>query len=983
MRLSLKGYLLVKSLVGLHSLITRERERERVAPAQWQVDFSESKSRDSKINEVKKNDSKATKSKQQNTYFARLAQVESTQDFDSPTTQATQTTKTARYEKLQKDTSQTITERDLGRIVAYGSPDVKSSATAKYQSNAGVISKSMIETHPSGNGDIGSILRLLPNVQFDNAQNRSTAQGEIDPANISISGGLYYQNNFQIDGLNINNDLDPHGEVSNNINTLRGGQNQGFAIDTSLLEGIVVQDSNISAAYGRFSGGVVEATVRKPCRNAGGINGWRANISYQFTSSDLTSYHLDKSSEKYFYASASEAYQPNFHKHIIRASTEGYITDKVGLVASFNTTQSFIPLKSYPQTTAANTTYIGTEVGGTRQQKRQSYNFYAKMNYDITENLTLEAYLGYMPQTNTYFTNNAKDSFYQMDSGGIQSGLKASLQTPIGFWLNSLGYTRMENSRRSDKNYYISWYGSSIHNWAYTNATTGNSGKAIEGGYGDLDTLQDTLTLKSDFTFNPLSWGIFDNVFRIGTEINYQKVQRNRLEDVYFTSVSPQNTNGNTCYKDQFGIGQDFCSVGDTFTTGTNQANAIWSGQYFNALQVYQAGKTSLDSVSYGVFAEDDMKLDLNFERVRLGEINARIGVRLDGDDYMSKHTLAPRFSLGYITPAIKSYQTTLTFGANRYYGRNLFSYRLYDNEQNLRKNYTRTSSSQAFVESNTTNNSTYKFNKLKVPYDDELMGAISQNLKLAQIAFKYIYRQGRDEIMRRSRTNSNGLPSLEGYSNNYTIWTNDGSSQSHIFSLIIKNIKPILTYGVAHSYLFAFDYTRTSRTYNLLNADEAYYNDTLIKYNGAIINYRDRPVENWARPFTLRLDTTHAFKIAKTKWMWNNFFRFRAGYDRMVILTRTDPRYDSSFSGSQYGKMRFPNAFSWDMRLGFELDMYKGQTLYMNVDIYNVLNSKIKSTIATTAYNGSTSSGAFASSSAVAVYEVGRQFWLQVGYKF
>ena len=269
------------------------------------------------------------------------------------------------------------------------------------------------------------------------------------------------------------------------------------------------------------------------------------------------------------------------------------------------------------------------------------------------------------------------------------------------------------------------------------------------------------------------------------------------------------------------------------------------------------------------------------------------------------------------------------------------------------------------------------------MPYDDELMGGISQNLKLAQIAFKYIYRQGRDEIMRRSRTNSNGLLILEGYSNNYTIWTNDGSSQSHIFSLSVKNIKPILTYGVAHSYLFAFDYTRTSRTYNLLNADEAYYNDTLIKYNGAIINYRDRPVENWARPFTLRLDTTHAFKIAKTKWMWNNFFRFRAGYDRMVILTRNDPRYDYSFSGSQYGKMRFPNAFSWDMRLGFELDMYKGQTLYMNVDIYNVLNSKIKSTIANTAYAGSTSSGAFASSSAVAVYEVGRQFWLQVGYKF
>ena len=878
----------------------------------------------------------------------------------------------------------TITEKDLGRIVAYGSPDVKSESLERYQSSAGVISKGILDSSPSGNGDIGSILRLLPNIQFDNAQNRSTAQGEIDPANISISGGVYYQNNFQIDGLNINNDLDPHGETNNNINTLRGGQNQGFAIDTSLLESIVVQDSNISAAYSRFTGGVVEATVRKPRRSQSGINGWHANVSYQFTSSDLTQYHLDPNSESNFYTSSSENYQPNFHKHLIRASTEGYITDKIGLVASFNTTQSFIPLNAYPQANAAGTqNYIGSGVGGQREQKRQSYNAYAKLNYDITDYLTLEAYLGYMPQTNTYFLNNAKDSFYKMDSGGIQSGVKLSYETPIGFWLNSLGYTRMENSRRSDKNYYISWYGSSLHNWAYTNATSGNSGRAIEGGYGDLDTIQDTLTYKSDFTFMPLSVGFWANVFRLGAEINYTKAQRDRLEDVYFGQGTPQNLNGATCYVgDQFGgLAQRLCSSGDTFTTGTNQDS--WKGQYFNALQVYQAGKTVLDSTAYGIFLEDDMKLDLNFSRVKIGEINTRLGVRLDGDDYMSKHTVAPRFSLSYITPAPKDYKTTLTFGLNRYYGRNLFSYRLYDNDQNLLKRYTRTSASQEFVESTTTNNSTYRFNKLKVPYDDELMAGISQNLGLAQIAFKYIHREGRDEIMRRSRTNTNGLPTLEGYSNNYNIWTNDGKSESNIFSLTIQNIKPINTYGVAHHYLFAFDYTQTNSTYNLLSSDENYYNDTLIKYDGKVIHYRDRPVENWARPFTLRLTTTHAFKVWRTKWILNNFFRFRAGYERMVTLTRQNAGYDTTFSGTQYGKMRFPNAVSWDLRAGFEVDMWRGQTLYFNVDIYNVLDSKIKSTFGNSAYAGSTAGSAFMSSAAVVVYEVGRQFWLQVGYKF
>ncbi|MCX2716148.1 hypothetical protein OQH61_00135 [Helicobacter sp. MIT 21-1697] len=62
--------------------------------------------------------------------------------------------------------------------------------TKTYQSDK-TLSQSFLLSNPSGNGDITSILRILPNVQFDNAQLRSTTLGEIDPANISISGGLF------------------------------------------------------------------------------------------------------------------------------------------------------------------------------------------------------------------------------------------------------------------------------------------------------------------------------------------------------------------------------------------------------------------------------------------------------------------------------------------------------------------------------------------------------------------------------------------------------------------------------------------------------------------------------------------------------------------------------------------------------------------------------------------------------------------------
>ena len=130
-------------------------------------------------------------------------------------------------------------------------------STSKYQGRT-TLDSNVLESNPTGNGDITSILRILPNVQFDNSQLKSTTPGEIDPANISISGGLYYQNSFLLDGFNINNDLDPAisgGNLNPASVTALPGRSQGLNIDTSLLESISVQDSNVSAAYGGFSGG--------------------------------------------------------------------------------------------------------------------------------------------------------------------------------------------------------------------------------------------------------------------------------------------------------------------------------------------------------------------------------------------------------------------------------------------------------------------------------------------------------------------------------------------------------------------------------------------------------------------------------------------------------------------------------------------------------------------------------------------------------
>ncbi|MWV62357.1 hypothetical protein DCO58_04650 [Helicobacter saguini] len=78
------------------------------------------------------------------------------------------------------------------------------------------------------------------------------------------------------------------------------------------------------------------------------------------------------------------------------------------------------------------------------------------------------------------------------------------------------------------------------------------------------------------------------------------------------------------------------------------------------------------------------------------------------------------------------------------------------------------------------------KFSQLKVPYVNEYMIGLSQNIYDFNIALKYIYRQGKDEVRRVSSSVAN-LPLDSNYASTYYTYTNEGSSQSHIITLRMK----------------------------------------------------------------------------------------------------------------------------------------------------------------------------------------------------
>lgn len=73
------------------------------------------------------------------------------------------------------------------------------------------------------------------------------------------------------------------------------------------------------------------------------------------------------------------------------------------------------------------------------------------------------------------------------------------------------------------------------------------------------------------------------------------------------------------------------------------------------------------------------------------------------------------------------------------------------------------------------------------------------------------------------------------------------------------------------------------------------------------------------------------------------------------------------------YIKFKVPWTFSWDMRFGVDVNVSRGNTLSLAVDIFNLFDSKIMYLL----------SADYGRASGSPMYETGRQFWLNVGYKY
>lgn len=829
-------------------------------------------------------------------------------------------------------------------IVVLGKPE------HNFQGEA-VIDRRAIESFAGANGDLTTLLKMHPSVRFDTTQQSSNTPGEINPADISINGAKFYQNNFMIDGVSINNDLDPAASSAsrNDYNGIYNLPSNAFGIatDADLLEEVRVYDSNVSAKYGRFNGGVVDAITRRP------REGLHGKISAQMTQSDWAEYHLnnDDISEEDFALSSDFTRQPEFKKLTTRMMLEGHVTENFGLIGNIVRKTSEIPLYAYEGG------FLSPTDAGKRDQKRSIENYMLKGFWTPSDRLDVSFTLIDAPASGDYFKANERNSGFTIDQGGQLASMQAIWDSDLLTYTHKLSYKTVQTSRDADSNFLLPWRWSDEKNWGnpFRNGALSAAATSREGGMGDLEQRQTGVEYSLDAALQPLNFAGSEHTLSAGLELRRQEASYEVLEDSFTGSVLQLTTAnaGTSCATSSGAVDNVMCSIG-TNAEGTRQR------QFFRQLNYYTAGKIEVEQTDYALYLQDD---------IRIGRLNVRPGLRLDGDNYMEKRTLAPRLASSY--DFFDDQRSVLTAGLNRYYGRNLFKYRLADGRESLRYRMTRASSTgdtiSEFGELTQSSVDENSFRTLDIPYDDEWMIGFAQEMVGMRWELKYVNREGHDQVVR-SRASYLGLEPGDGEGSiaNYYTYTNAGSSRSKTVTLTVTPLQPLKLAGTSTSFQFGADWNETQSAYSDYESlfDDENLDDKDVYYDGKLMPYSELPASNFNRPWTLRLNTITSLPVLNLTW--SNFLRYRGPYEQIYRGSPDTITVDGeSYDYYQVGEVRA--APTWDTRIKWDMPLGGDQSAYVAVDITNVTD-QVNDVL---------------SDSGTLSYEIGRQYWLEVGYQF
>ncbi|WP_216936586.1 MULTISPECIES: TonB-dependent siderophore receptor [unclassified Acinetobacter] len=794
---------------------------------------------------------------------------------------------------------------------------------AKAENEVGktVYNKEDLQKTPNSSKNITDFLKINPNVQFSQAQFAAAKQGEIKPAEISINGAQTFQNNFIINGISNNLLINPADSDSNTYQGFGTGS-QAMALNTDLLCELEVLDSNVSASYGQFTGGVINAKTCAPNTEIGKLHG---SINYDYTENNWARYNAISPKEEELFEEPSEAHQKEYTKQGLSTNIYGKLSEKWGFNSYASQRSSIIPVLS------------GFESPRKIDQERNNTNLGSTFFYNPTDTIQAKFGFDYGLLDSLSYTEGRQhsDSIIQTKTKTLFSELEHRVGSTT--LIHKLAYQNSDSSRESSKNYGLIWHhAEGSKDW--TNSSTVSEGTTL----GNLEQNQAAVTYGLTAIFDHFNIGTTQHQVTVGTGYNHAKVDWNRSSNVYISNSTASNLKN---------LGSASCLVDDPFCDEKTTLQG-WTGQYFANASIYKGGTFSAQQDNFHLFAED---------KIQWNNMTARLGLRADYDSLSSNLNIAPRSSISYRPFSNEKLQ--LLAGWNRYYGQQTLGTELNDGIGELMYKMTRQHPQAPWIETPSLNSSSTRRSELDTPFSDETVLGVNGQIQNWDLGLKWVNRKYRDEI---SRTRTD-IP-RDGFKYSYE-YSNAGKGEADIYTFTMKNHQPLQLGNSHHFIALGFDYSDIFRSYTDYSDEYNPANqDRLVSYGGKIIHWADRPAPNFNQPWTARINWDIGF--ASTPLKISNFFSYKDSYNDMILNGKTEYN-DQKIDVYQASEIR--PKFTWDTRTTYDWKVSKELNAIFGLTINNVTNR-----VNTYVTGASTSS-----STPRVMTEIGRQFIADVTFKF
>jgi hypothetical protein len=478
-----------------------------------------------------------------------------------------------------------------------------------------------------------------------------------------------------------------------------------------------------------------------------------------------------------------------------------------------------------------------------------------------------------------------KDSSYTLRGGGWSLATKLEQAFDFADTELSLGYRSSKNERSAPREYY---------SYQVTPAADWGERFSRKGGYGDIETEQETLTLAAHTEFHPFTWGTLQQQWNVGLEL-----ERTSADYRHSGTV-------NSGWKLDDGVQ---CEFPDQYCLPQEQYAYSWV--------VYPADKVDAEISFTDIYVEDT----LSWWRFTL-----RGGVHFGYNDFTRNEDYAGRSVLSYDLYGDRT--TVLSAGANRYYGKTLLTHAL-EQEKSLTSSWQRTLNADgtpsAWKEAPRKTFPQTRVSDLNTPYADELSVALEQKIPSGLLTLSYIKRDSEEQLAKQVLSKDEN-----GYV--YSEWNNNGQSRHEEVSLTWEQ-----RWDSHFLHLNATwqDSVSSNESYaDILDLEKM---EELVYYNGNLTPLLDLPRSDYNREWSANLIYHVQLGAGFT---FTNTTRYRSGY---TAILKTKEKHKTEVADfAVYAEVARPSDTTFDWKLTWEHAVGNMGTLALTTEVYNVFNRKL-----------------------------------------